>query len=145
MDKGIVMKYPSSIKSILIAPCGMNCALCIGYLRKKKPCPGCYGNDNNKPKHCVVCKIKNCEKIEVSKPKYCFKCEKFPCARLKQLDKRYRTKYGMSMIKNLENIRESGIRTFLKQEKQRWTCQNCDGIICVHRENCLFCGQKRGE
>jgi len=136
------MKYPGSIKSTSIAPRGMNCALCIGYLREKKPCPGCGGNDIGKPKHCVVCKIKNCEKIEAIKPKYCFKCDKFPCTRLKQLDKRYRTKYRMSMIENLEKIRESGIRRFIKQEKQRWTCQHCGGIICVHRENCLFCGRK---
>lgn len=140
----IEVKKTKLIKATLIAPCGMNCSLCIGYLREKKPCSGCNGNDDLKPKHCVVCKIKNCELLKTTKPKYCFKCEKFPCTRLKQLDKRYKTKYSMSMIKNLENIREFGIRNFVKQEQTKWTCLKCGGIICVHREDCIFCGQKRG-
>ena len=33
----------------LIAACGMNCGLCIGFLREKKPCGGCFKkNDENK-------------------------------------------------------------------------------------------------
>ena len=46
----------------LIAPCGMNCGLCIGYLREKKPCGGCFKKDDeNKPKQCRSCVIVNCE------------------------------------------------------------------------------------
>ncbi len=127
----------------MIAPCGMNCALCIGYLREKNSCKGCNIHDNNKPKYCIVCKIKNCTLIEDGKKKRCFRCEKYPCARLKQLDKRYRTKYAMSMIENLENIMDSGIRKFVKQERVRWTCQKCGGIICVHKKECIYCGRKR--
>ena len=62
--------------------------------------------------------------------KYCFECDTFPCARLKQLDKRYRTKYEMSMIENLEYIRDHGIRKFVKHEEKRWT--KGDKIYCVH-------------
>jgi len=131
------------VKSTMIAPCGMNCSLFIGYLREKNPCSGCNSRDELKPKHCLVCRIKNCELLEASKSKYCYKCEKFPCTRLKQLDKRYRTKYSMSMIENLENIQESGIRDFIKQEKVKWACSKCGAILCVHRENCIYCGQKR--
>ena len=32
-----------------IAPCGMNCALCSGFQREKKPCLGCNADDENKP------------------------------------------------------------------------------------------------
>jgi len=127
----------------MIAPCGMNCALCMAHLREKNHCAGCNANDNHKAIYCVVCKIKNCEILETVKPKYCFKCKKFPCARLKQLDKRYRTKYGMSMIENLENIREFGVRNFIRQEKEKWKCMGCGAIICIHKEDCIFCGQKR--
>lgn len=133
--------FPKSIKSGMIAPCGMNCSLCLAYLREKNRCFGCNGDDKDKPYYCVRCKIKNCEIIVSSRQKYCFKCKKFPCTRLKQLDKRYRSKYSMSMIENLENIRESGIRQFIKAERKKWTCPGCGGIICVHRENCVFCGE----
>jgi len=121
----------------------MNCGICMGHLREKKKCPGCYSESPNKPAHCVNCSIIKCEFLRESKSKYCYGCEKFPCRRLKDLDKRYRTKYGMSMIENLNNIKTFGIRKFVKNESVRWTCPNCGEIICVHRENCLHCGTKR--
>ncbi len=132
-----------SIKSTMIAPCGMNCALCYAHQRVKSQCPGCHGDDTNMPKSCVRCIIRNCEIIAASKSKFCFECTKFPCARLKQLDKRYRTKYGMSMIANLENIKESGIRSFIRDEKEKWRCSECGGLICVHRTSCIYCGKGR--
>ena len=133
----------NSIKSKLIAPCGMNCALCYGYVRERNPCPGCFELDTNKPKTRFSCKIRTCEKLKAGNYKYCFKCEDFPCARLKQLDKRYRTKYGMSMINNLEQIRDSGIRLFIRAEKKKWRCKKCSKVICVHKTHCIYCGRSR--
>jgi hypothetical protein len=130
------------IKSELIAPCGMNCALCLGYQREKNRCFGCRGDDANKPTYCVSCRIKNCAHFYNQKSKYCFSCDVFPCKRLKQLDKRYRTKYHMSMIENLQRIKEVGIRKFIRHEKERWQCQKCGSSICVHRLECPACGNK---
>jgi hypothetical protein len=132
----------NTIRMTLIAPCGMNCGLCRAYTRDKKACPGCRGDDSLKSKSCVTCRIKNCEKIVNNGVKYCFSCESFPCDRLNHLDKRYRTKYGMSMIDNLENIRSFGIRHFLRNEKERWTCPGCGKMICVHKPQCLSCGHR---
>ena len=138
------MNTKSIIKAELIAPCGMNCAICMAFLlRKKNKCPGCNGNNKNKPINCARCRIKNCANLQKNHSKFCFECEKFPCSRMKQLDKRYRTKYGMSMIENLENIKKMGIREFIKNEKIRWTCSECGGIICVHRGFCSHCGKKK--
>jgi hypothetical protein len=131
------------ISTTMMAPCGMNCALCYAHMREKNQCQGCNTDDAGKPNSCVRCTIKNCEIIARGKPKFCFKCKKFPCARLKQLDKRYRTKYGMSMIANLENIKEFGIRNFVREEKGKWKCSQCGRTICVHRQSCIFCGQSR--
>ena len=131
-----------AITSTLIAPCGMNCRLCCAYTREKKACPGCRGDDSVKPKTRVTCRIKNCEKIRQGKVRYCFSCDGFPCDRLNHLDERYRTKYGMSMIDNLVHIKKFGIRNFIKQEKERWACSKCGEIICVHKENCIFCGHQ---
>jgi len=126
--------------SSLIAPCGMNCRLCRAYLREKNACPGCRADDGPKPKTRVMCKIKTCVLMAENKIKYCFDCHSFPCKNLKHLDDRYRTKYGMSMIDNLENIKRSGIGYFVRQEKEKWTCSKCGEVICVHKENCIFCG-----
>jgi len=129
----------NAIPTKLIAPCGMNCGLCRAYIRDRKACPGCRGDDGNKSKACVRCKIKNCEQIAKGKAKYCFSCDSFPCASLDHLDKRYRTKYGMSMIDNLKIIREFGIRHFVRIEKEKRACTRCGEMICVHKPKCLSC------
>ena len=134
----------NKFNAILIAPCGMNCGLCIAHLREKKPCAGCKGDDVNKVKHCVVCQIRNCDEMSSAlEHKYCFDCAKFPCVRLRKLDNRYRTKYGMSMIENLEHIRAFGMDSFIDFETERWKCTKCGKAICVHREKCIYCDSDR--
>ena len=124
----------------LIAPCGMNCGLCIGYMREKNPCGGCFKKgDENKPKSCRSCSIANCELLAETKTGFCYECKKYPCTRLKNLDKRYRIKYGMSMIENLEYIRNRGVVQFLFKEESRWKCPVCGQGLCVHRDICLQC------
>ncbi|MFC2159620.1 DUF3795 domain-containing protein [Actinomycetota bacterium] len=119
------------MKIKLIAPCGMNCSLCKAYIRDEKKCPGCRGENTGKNKYCIQCIIKNCEYLEKNNQKYCTsRCKKFPCMRLKNLDKRYRTKYNMSMIDNLDNIEKDGIRKYINSEKDRWI--KGDSILCVH-------------
>jgi hypothetical protein len=132
-----------STKSSLIAPCGGNCGICIAYLRGKNKCPGCRVFDKNEPVSIARCKIKNCVTFKRSRSKFCFECAEFPCKNLKHLDKRYRTKYNMSMIENLENIKKFGIREFVKNEKIRWACSQCGGTICVHRGYCYNCGKQK--
>jgi hypothetical protein len=127
----------------MIAPCGMNCGLCIGYLRLRKPCGGCLGNkDINKPDGCKSCTVVSCEYLANTKSGFCYECPKYPCRRLKALDNRYNTKYGMSMFENLAFIKENGLKSFLKSEKEKWTCPNCGSGLSVHRDNCLICDYK---
>lgn len=128
----------------MIAACGMNCGICIGHLRDKKPCGGCFKMDDpNKPNSCRSCKIVNCESLAETQSGFCYDCNKYPCARLKQLDKRYRTNYGMSMIENLEFIKSYGLDEFTQKEKVRWTCKTCGSQLCVHRNQCLKCNTER--
>jgi hypothetical protein len=140
-------KKTKTITTNLIAPCGMNCRLCLGYIRDKNTCPGCRmidKQDSVKSEYRNRCRIRNCEQIANVKIKYCSdSCGRFPCARLKQLDKRYRTKYGMSMIDNLKMINELGARRFIQNEKEKWLCPECGEMICVHRPVCLTCGYER--
>jgi uncharacterized Fe-S cluster-containing radical SAM superfamily protein len=125
-----------ALDSSLISSCGMNCGICYAYLREKNKCQGCRFPDPHKPITRVKCKIKNCEGIKYSKRTFCFECNEFPCDVLKHLDKRYRTKYNMSMIENLENIKNLGVKKFIQNEQIRWTCPECKGTICVHNKQC---------
>lgn len=129
-----------AIAAALIAPCGMNCALCMAYQRKKDRCSGCNLDDTNKPKSCIRCIIVNCELRKQTASGFCYECPKYPCARMKQLDKRYRTKYHMSMRENLEFIKSNGLDAFVQYETKRWQCRNCGQLASVHRTKCLYCG-----
>lgn len=60
---------------------------------------------------------------------------------MKHLDKRYRTRYGMSVIDNLEIIKNAGIDEFLAHEKLKWTCSACGGTICIHKGLCINCSR----
>ena len=126
-------------KAMHIAPCGMNCSLCLAFQRGEKNCPGCNSPDSNKSRHC---RIKNCEELSQTKSGFCYSCTKYPCRRLKQLDTRYRTKYGMSMIQNLRIIEMQGIATFMERETITWTCATCGSLLCVHRVKCQNCGDR---
>jgi hypothetical protein len=136
----------TAIPTDLIAPCGMNCRLCWGFIREHNACPGCLRinhQDTDKSKYRSGCTIRNCEYLAKVDTKYCSEsCDKFPCTRLKNLDKRYRSKYGMSMIENLAMIHEIGIRKFIQNEKLTRICPECGDLICVHKPACLLCGHR---
>lgn len=116
-----------AIKSDLIAPCGMNCGVCGAHLRAKKPCPGCRLVRPDRPEGRATCSLRDCE---TRSGKYCFACAKYPCLRLRKLDARYRAKYGMSEIENLECVKAHGIRAFVAKERARWI--DDAGVFCVH-------------
>lgn len=132
----------------LIAPCGMNCGLCVNYQFMEKDlnkqgfhrtyCPGCIPRGKN----CTFMSS-HCELVGKGLVRFCFECEKFPCTRLKALDKRYKTKYHMSMIENLTLIKECGMEKFLESEENNWRCPQCGSVICCHNGLCLNCGIDR--
>jgi len=133
------MKPLVSFDKYLIAPCGMNCGTCLAYLREKNKCPGCRILSDDKAISVKTCTVTKCIYLANTKSKFCYECEKYPCKRIKQLDKRYRTKYGTSFIENLLMIKENGIDYFLDFESKRRTCTNCGSTLCVHRNFCLTC------
>lgn len=135
------MKQSVSFDKFLIAPCGMNCGTCIAFLRDKNKCIGCRNNSAEKAISVQRCIITKCIFLEKTASGFCYECEKFPCRRIKQLDKRYRTKYRTSFIENLTIIKEKGIDNFLVFESERRSCQECGSVLSVHRNLCLNCGR----
>ena len=129
----------------LIAPCGMNCAICSGYLAFENDikaqgiripyCKGCRPRD----KKCAFLK-KKCNLLLEKQIDFCHKCKDFPCENLKHLDNRYRNLFRTSFIDNLNFIKEQGIEKFLIQQKEKWKCPNCGQIICCHNGICFSCG-----
>ncbi len=125
MPVGIVLDIIGKIDSVkndkytedLIAACGMNCRICIGYFgytmsgkKRKIKCIGCKPRD----KSCAFLK-KYCKKLTKKEVDYCYECSDFPCFHLEKIDKGYRERYNMSMIENLEYIRDNGMDKFLRK------------------------------
>lgn len=133
-----------AIDPALIAPCGMNCALCAGYLALKNDlkskgirminCAGCRPRN----KKCAFLKG-HCSKLSKGELTFCFGCDSFPCERLKTIDNRYRSRYRMSMIENLNLIKENGMEKFLENQEETWKCQNCGEVISCHNGLCFKC------
>jgi hypothetical protein len=124
-----------------LAPCGVNCLLCYGYQREKDKCVGC-NNEGYKPYHCTVCRKKLCPEKGGDTMALCSTCPKFPCRSLRDLDKRYTEKYGVSVVANLKEAEAAGVDAWLEREAVKWTCPGCGRLLCVHRDVCLSCGGK---
>ena len=127
----------------MIAPCGMNCELCVSYLAlkndinkkgfRKKYCAGCRTDHKS-------CNLKRqCKQLESGTIQFCYECVEFPCKQLIALDRRYHLKYHMSMIDNLQYIKAHDIEQFLKKEEIKWQCPDCGDMICCHNGICLHC------
>jgi hypothetical protein len=127
----------------IIAPCGLDCALCRFYLRDRRPCPGCRGSNINKSNACVNCPIKNCAQLSTGGHKYCFTCAEFPCAHLRHLDHRYRKRYGVSVLANLATVKLVGVKQFLTEREARWNCPQCGSRLSMHFPECRSCGRPR--
>ncbi len=128
----------------LIAPCGMNCALCSRYQdwvqnrRTLTPCRGCRNDD----KKCWALK-RYCPHLREGECTFCFECGDFPCQRLQRLDRRLRKHHCPGVIDNLMHIRNKGIGQFLEAETERWQCPHCGDILCMQTGSCASCGAKR--
>ena len=132
------MKMPEAISATMLAPCGINCGVCYVHLKNKKPCLGCRGEDEAQPAHCRVCKIKTCAMEQGVH--FCSQCASFPCKTIKQLDKSYRQRYQVSLIDNALRLQALGTDSFLFEERAKWLCAECGGVISLHDRFCSECG-----
>ena len=128
----------------LIAPCGMNCGICKGYLAYSRGIP----KERGRVTHCSGCLIRNkncfikrgCKKLAKHEIKFCFECDDMLCENLDRLDRRYRKRYDMSMVENLKELKKKGMKEFLKNQEEKYECQECGDIISVHNRKCYSCG-----
>jgi hypothetical protein len=86
---------------------------------------------------------KQCDLLGKGLVQFCYECENFPCRRLKTLDARYRARYHMSMIENLDFIKAHGTAPFLEKEAAKWRCPECGGVICCHNGLCFSCSLEK--
>ena len=138
------MSKRNSISEDLVAPCGMNCAICSRYLAyvnnlKRSQCKGCRPEN----KRCTYlfgkCSGVNNPIKGNASAVFCFECEKYPCKEINRMDIRYLKNYHMSIKKNLEEIKRLGVVEFSKEQYKRYECKTCGGLISIHNGKCFKC------
>lgn len=127
----------------MFAPCGMNCKVCYKHCYHKNPCTGCLNSDKGKPEHCRMCKIKDC--VNLKEITYCYECLEYPCKLIKNLEKSYNKRYRASLIENSILVKEHGLKVFMKEQKEKYTCLKCQGIISIHDRECSECQEPMEE
>ena len=133
------MRMPvESIDARMFAPCGMNCMVCYRHCSHKRPCAGCLGSGAGQPAHCRNCAVKDC--VRERGLSHCHACGDYPCGRIRALEKSYRARYRTSLVENGFAVRQHGVAAFLEQQKERYTCPHCGGIISLHDAACSECG-----
>lgn len=123
---------------LLLAPCGMDCMVCYRRCASKKPCEGCRMEGQNKPEHCRRCAIKDCAAEKGAG--FCWDCPAYPCGKLINLEKRYTSRYGVSLMEQGRFVKTYGGEAFLKRERVRYTCPVCGGVVSLHDAKCGECG-----
>jgi ribosomal protein L37E len=126
----------------MLAPCGLNCALCKRALQKERPCQGCRGPLAYKSNYCLTkCTIWICAKL-ADTDGFCDQCPDYPCEQVMEKEIRYAETYPLteSPIQNLRAMRKDGMAAFLKAQEQQWRCVRCGATMCVHTGKCAKCG-----
>ena len=130
-----------TVAALRPAPCGIDCALCRAYQRSRNRCVGCATPAGDKPGYCARCAIAHCERLAALPEPFCSPaCGAYPCKRLRDLAKRYRTRYGLDILANLEAIAREGWQRFVESARRAWACDGCGGLLCVHDPACPHCG-----
>lgn len=131
----------------LVAPCGINCGLCMRYLatvkgkNKELKIPQCLGCRPAK-KNCAFIKD-HCEKLKSNEIRFCFECNAFPCKRLETLNRRYTNKYKTNLIDNLKEIEKKGLDAWLNEQEALWRCPTCSDMISIHTRKCYDCDYQK--
>ncbi len=136
------MKDTKSISKELIAPCGMNCAICSKYLSyvnnlKRSQCVGC--RPRNKGCEYLFAKCSGTNNGKTGNAVFCFECDQYPCKEIQRMDKRYRKSYNMSVKDNLGYIEKNGIDNFIIEQYKKYHCSKCGGLISIHNRKCFKC------
>ncbi len=128
------MKMPDKIEAWMLGCCGVLCLCCTAFL--KNSCSGCQNiNEAAKRRSCQNCRKKACAYAQGLH--YCYECTKFPCHLLKDLDRRYRIKYGLSPIDDGKQA-QIDLMKMLEEKRVKYSC-SCQGIIDQYTSCCSEC------
>ena len=138
------MKINTARPEQLIAPCGMNCAVCSRYLAyvnnlKRSQCAGCRPGNKKCSYLFATCSGLNSSLEGTASARFCIECEQYPCPQITRMDDRYRRNYQMSVKDNLQSIRRGGEAEFVKEQYEKYCCPKCGDLLSIHNGRCFRC------
>ena len=98
----------------------------------------CYGCKSDQvAEFAKKCKIRLCA-IEKGLD-FCFECDEYPCERMTDFLEN-QSVHPRIHIDNLQNIKEKGLETWLAEQNDRWSCNNCGTKFHFDEITCIQCG-----
>ena len=86
----------------------------------------------------LKCKIKTC--FDKKNFSYCGRCSEFPCPLIKKHSKKYVKRHDLNTLESAKRIKTMGIGHMMSEDKEKWTCPECEGIIKFQTKTCSECG-----
>ncbi|OPL18360.1 MAG: hypothetical protein AVO35_05810 [Candidatus Aegiribacteria sp. MLS_C] len=135
--------------------CGLNCGACpVGMANeagdadvlkelaerwgmdvRELECAGCKSPVT--AVFCSECRIRSCARERGLE--FCFQCAEYPCDRLVSFSDDDAPHHSV-VLKNLSRIREAGLRKWLQEQSERWSCEVCGRRFGWYSETCPGCG-----
>jgi len=132
--------------------CGLYCGACDGLqvtktgkieIAAKKwkmnpadiTCHGCKSSIISI--YCKECDIRKC--AQQRKVEFCFECKKFPCKRISAFNNDKYPHHSI-VLKNLNTIKEKGMKSWLRAQDRRWRCKKCRTRFVWYTKKCDKCG-----
>ncbi|MEA2066589.1 MAG: DUF3795 domain-containing protein [Thermotogota bacterium] len=88
---------------------------------------------------CRNCELKQCaldHHVEV-----CSECNEYPCEKL-QAFKNDDSPHHSAIFKNLDSLKELGIKKWLENQKNRWSCPQYGTSFSWYDRECEECGHE---
>jgi len=133
-------------------PCGLYCGACGAVLADKtgtveelakkwdmKPdqlvCHGCL--TETVAVFCRDCTLRAC--VLEKGVEHCFECDDYPCDALVAFRNDKASHHSM-VLHNSGRMREVGVKQWLEEQKERWSCPGCGRAFSWYETECEACG-----
>jgi len=137
------------------AYCGLYCRSCVLFdatlngtitematkMNMKVEDVECHGCKSDKVfYYCRECVLKKCAKSK--NIDFCIQCDDYPCEELIKFKDNPEYPYHIEVFDSLNCFKEKGMEEWLKEQKIRWSCDNCGAVFTWYDLECKKCGNK---
>jgi len=103
-------------------------------------CDGCLGGGHLTP-YCNQCALRLCPEDKPGVTR-CSDCSDFPCSRITDFNNDG-MRHHAEVLDNLRRIAEIGVEAWVRQEKERWRCPQCQAPVDWYARTCFQCGAEQ--